>query len=88
MTAGTWLAVFDESVAPSGLRNPQAVALTRFVDRYGGVAAVFVEARRHSELELVVLDIRTADNYYILYEEIYQLAAIVRLVEARITPVQ
>ncbi len=59
MTAETWLAVFDESVAPSGLRNPQAVALTRFVDRYGGVAAAFVEARRRGEWELIVLDIRT-----------------------------
>lgn len=59
MAAETWLAGFDEPVTGSGLRNPQAAALTRFVNRYGGVAAAFVEARRRGEWELVVLDIRT-----------------------------
>ena len=54
-----WLAGFDAPVRESVLRNPQATALVRFVDRYSEAVATFVEARRRGEQELVVLDIRT-----------------------------
>jgi hypothetical protein len=59
MTAQAWLAAFDEPVPASGLRNPQAVALATFVDRYCEEVATFVEARRQGERELLVLDVRT-----------------------------
>ena len=59
MTAAAWLAGFDESVAGSALRNPQAAALAALVNRYAAAVATFVEARRQGERELVVLDIRT-----------------------------
>ena len=59
MTAAAWLAGFNAPVCGTALRNPQAMALVRFVNRYAQDVATFVEARRQGERELVVLDIRT-----------------------------
>ena len=59
MTAEAWLAGFNAPVCETALRNPQAMALVRFVNRYAQDVATFVEARRQGERELVVLDIRT-----------------------------
>ena len=59
MTAEAWLAGFNAPVCGTALRNPQAMALVRFVNRYAQDVATFVEARRQGERELVVLDIRT-----------------------------
>lgn len=58
MTVDPWLAGFAETVAQDGLRA-QARALVRFVDRYAGHVATFIEARRDGEHQVVVLQFRT-----------------------------
>lgn len=59
MTTGPWVASFDEAFAAAGFRNEAAAALARYVTRYAGQAATFVEGRRRGGQELVVLDIAT-----------------------------
>ena len=59
MLAERWVESFGESVSKSDLRNPQAVALVNFLDRYEDGIASFVAARRQGEEELLVLNIQT-----------------------------
>lgn len=59
MTAGPWLASFDECFGAADFRIEAAAALARYVARYAGQAATFVEGRRRDAQELVVLDVAT-----------------------------
>ena len=59
MPINAWLEGFGKPICGSALRNPQAIALVEFVNRYAEGVATFVEARRRNEEEMVVLKIRT-----------------------------
>lgn len=59
MAVDEWLASFGSPISGSTLSNPQAARVLDFVDRHAGAVATFVGARRRSEKELVVLDVRT-----------------------------
>ena len=68
MTAETWLAEFGAPICGSALRNPQAAALAEFAKCYAEGVAMFVEARRRSAEEIVLLDIRTGAPQAPVYE--------------------
>jgi len=59
MVKENWLAIFDEIVSETDIRNLHTRALAAFVDRYADGVASFVEARRKDDRELIVLDVRT-----------------------------
>lgn len=58
---------FAERIADDAFVSPQAAAVVAFARRHAANVATFVEARRQTGLEIVILDVRTGAPQHPVY---------------------